>query len=72
MAHYLRFSGRDFFIFCEIMQTLYPKGSQFSVNDYIDDGHSGFLGLKWSPSHLNKTESDHFVFSLLALQTFVS
>lgn len=28
--------------------------------------------LKWSPSHLNKTESDHFVFSKLALQGFVS
>lgn len=40
------FSGRDFFIFCEIMQTLYPKGSQFSVNDFIDDGHNDYFRPK--------------------------
>lgn len=47
MAHYLNFSRRDFFtIFWEIVQNLYPKGSQLSVNDFIDDGHNGYFRPK--------------------------
>lgn len=67
------FSRRDFFtIFWEITQNLYPKVASFQWTILQMMVTVAILDLKWSPSHLNKTESDHFVFSLLALQAFVS